>query len=163
MLPQLVTNDFCLKCKLCCRFVHRDSVWVPHLTNKDAEVLSKDPEAHHFISRQNTIEPVPMANKDIYICPLLTGENNKCRIYDSRPFECRLYPFLINRKEGAVFLAADINCPYVEERITLPEFKAYVNYLAETLTSPDWLPLLRKNPNIIHSYTGARNLIRLDI
>lgn len=163
MIAQFVTNDFCLKCKLCCRFVHRDSVWIPHLTDMDTAVLSKDGEARHFISRSRTIEPVPVPDSDVYVCPLFTVANNKCRIYASRPFECRLYPFLINRKEGTVFLAADVNCPFVEESLTLPEFKTYANYLAKQLTSPEMLPMLKNNPGIIHTYAGARNLIRLDV
>lgn len=163
MIAQFTTNDFCLKCKLCCRFVHRDSVWVPHLTDGDCAILSKDKEAHHFISRSKTIDPVPMADKDVYVCPLLTVANNKCRIYETRPFECLLYPFLINKKEGAVFLAVDVNCPYVEERITLPEFKTYVTYLVDQLNTPAMMQMLRDNPGIIHSYTGARVLVRLDV
>jgi Fe-S-cluster containining protein len=162
-MKQFVSSAFCLKCKLCCRFVHRDSVWIPHLTDQDISVLSKDTEAHHFISRQKTIDPVPMMDKDLYVCPLFTTANSKCRIYETRPFECLLYPFLINRKEGMPFLAVDINCPYVEERLGLPEFKSYVTYLTDLLTSPEWLAILRANPGIVHSYEGARNLVRLDI
>lgn len=163
MFKQFVTNNFCLKCRLCCRFVHWDSVWVPHLMETDIQRLSSDTEAHHFISKKKTIDPVPMRDKDLYACPLLTSENNKCRIYDKRPFECELYPFLINRKEGLVFLAVDINCPYVEERLGLPEFKTYVNYLFGILNSPAWLELLKKNPAVVHSYEGARCLMRLDV
>ncbi len=98
-----------------------------------------------------------------FACPFLNTENNKCKIYKNRPFECRLYPFLINKTDDKVFLAVDANCPYMEKEINSKRFKKHVKYLAGLLNGTDFKALLRKNPQLIHIYKDALNLAQIDI
>jgi Fe-S-cluster containining protein len=52
-----------------------------------------------------------------FICSFLNLNDNKCKIYARRPFECQLYPFLINLKGKRIILNLDLNCQYLKEKL----------------------------------------------
>lgn len=161
MIKQFVPQEACLACQGCCRFAQEDSVWVPALLNEEIENLLKDGFPPSLLSLNKKIRVVSFKNKDIYICALFNPEENKCKIYEQRPFECRIYPFLINRKGGKVFLAIDLQCPFVKEKINTQEFKAYAQYLADLIKTPQYSETLKNNPQIIQAYTEVLDLSEL--
>jgi Fe-S-cluster containining protein len=92
----------------------------------------------------------------------LNLKDNKCKIYFFRPFECQLYPFLINRNAGKAFLAVDLKCPFVKQRLETKEFKEYTKNLSGILNSPSLIKILKNNPQIIQAYPEALNLRELN-
>ncbi|MDO8489138.1 MAG: YkgJ family cysteine cluster protein, partial [Candidatus Omnitrophota bacterium] len=98
-----------------------------------------------------------------FICPFLSSQDNKCKIYDMRPFECQLYPFLINLRKGKVLLTVDLNCPYAYEKINSQEAKDYIIYLTNYLNSPKTLKVLKDNPQIIQAYEEVREIAELNL
>lgn len=139
-IKQLIPSEFCLECDGCCRFQSGDSVWFPRLLKKERVVLKYKNSA----------------------CSNL-GAGNKCKIYKKRPFDCALYPFLINRDtaSGKVFLSVHLSCPFVARNMKNEDFKEYTAYLAAFMKSWDFLKMLKNNPQIIQSYTEILNLVEL--
>jgi Fe-S-cluster containining protein len=86
---------------------------------------------------------------------------NKCRIYDFRPFECQLYPFLITQRGKKIILTVDLNCPYVKENVHTHEFKAYTEYLGAFLNSPAQISLLQDNPQLLQAYKDVLDVLEL--
>ena len=159
MMKQLVTQDFCLKCRGCCRFKEADSVWAPTVLDEEEKLIPT-----FAISSNKKIRALPSAEKiNNFICSFLNSQDNKCNIYEGRPFECRLYPFIINRKENKAFLALDLNCPFVKENIDSEGLKEYSRELAELLNSPRYKICFKDNPRIIQAYPEAANLIEINI
>jgi len=107
-LKQFIPSEFCLGCHSCCRFKDKESVWTPF-----------------------RIELTPY--KDYFVCPNLNLETNLCKVYSERPFDCRLYPFLLNSKLDKVFLSVHLNCPFIRENLNKKSFKDYVSYLKDSL------------------------------
>jgi len=162
MIKQFVPQEFCLKCRGCCRFKEADSVWSPCLLDEEIqELLDKKGIPIASISIDRRIQAVSGPNGLDFICPFLSSPDNKCRIYDMRPFECQLYPFLINLRKGKVLLTVDLNCPYVCEKINIPEIKEYISYLAGYLNAPEQLEMLESNPQIIQAYEEVREVAEL--
>lgn len=163
MIKQFVPQEFCLKCRSCCRFKESDSVWSPCLLDEEIQALldKKDiPLASISIDRR--IQPITNPGGQGFICPFLNSLDNKCGIYDLRPFECQLYPFLINLRNGKVLLTVDLNCPYVCEKINSREAKDYIAYLCGLLNSPERLKILKNNPQIIQAYEEVREVAELN-
>ncbi len=106
-----------------------------------------------------------MANpgQDNFCCSYLKLNGNKCRIYQSRPFECRLYPFLFDRKRGLYFLALDLNCAYVRQNRSAASFQEYIRSLTELLQNPEYQEILKKNPQLFQDYDGVLDLIELKV
>ncbi len=161
MINQLIPQGICLKCKGCCRFSHEDSVWAPSLLNEEIEALSKAGEACSLISSNKKIRVANFNRENIFICSLFNPEGNICKIYSARPFECQLYPFLLKHRDAKEFLAVDLNCPFVKDKIKSKEFAQYVKYLVGLLKSPQYTAILKNNPQVIQAYPEAEELNEL--
>ncbi|MDD5356450.1 MAG: YkgJ family cysteine cluster protein [Candidatus Omnitrophica bacterium] len=167
-LKQLVPESFCLSCDVCCRFSEGYTVWSPlfteaeikHLVNKDilppSIFTSPRPEAdgnkvkhEHRTRRINLV-----AYKDYFICPCFRPEDKKCRIYEDRPFECRLYPFLLVNRGGKFYMAQDTKCPYLRSA-QQEEIDSYVNYLQEALQADEARMFLKNSPQLFADYPAA--------
>ncbi len=152
MLNQFIPEEICLKCQGCCRFAEEDSVW---------PVKVSENEKRRLDLKNNFIPLIPA--KEEFICSFFMPKENKCKIYPRRPFECRLYPFLINRRGKKAFLALDLNCPFARENLNKPEFKKYVKYLSCILSKPPYAGMLKNNPRLIQQYEGVLNLAKLKL
>jgi len=163
MIKQFVPEEFCLKCLGCCRFKEMDSVWSPCLLDEEMQgLLDKDiPPA--LISLDRRLRPIPNPGKEGFICPFLNPSDNRCRIYQMRPFECQLYPFLLCLRNKKACITVDLNCPYVKEKINSPEFKQYSEYLSAYLNAPEQIRLLKDNPQILQAYEEALGILELEI
>lgn len=138
MIKQFIPSKVCLACFGCCRFAEKGSVWNPP-----------------------NIKLVPGKGQSNFLCSFLNPKNNKCRIYPHRPFDCRLYPFLICRRGKKVFLSADLNCPYLEKHLESGEVKKYVVSLLNFLNSKKFLKVLKDNPQIAQEYPGLTDIAEI--
>ena len=163
MIRQIVPNEVCLKCRGCCRFSEPETSWSPILLDEEIVRLMGKNYPPSVISPTKKIRPVPDRQSDRFLCAFLDAEDNKCKIYDFRPLDCSLYPFMLNRKNRKVFLACDLRCPFVEENLEKEEFRAYARYLSDLLNTPASCDLLRKNPQIVQEYEGLLDLSEIKI
>jgi len=166
-LPQLVPSEFCLRCDVCCRFSELYTVWSPlftkseikHLVDKDILppllfTLSENNLPNSKTSLHKTQRIDLVAHKDYFICPCFNPSDNKCKIYDNRPFECALYPFLLVCKDKKSFLAVDKKCPYVEN-LSQDEIKSYSDHLKKELNKKAHKSFLESNPELFADYPAA--------
>lgn len=93
-----------------------------------------------------------------YLCCFLNKSTNKCRIYHSRPFECALYPFLLNSRAGRIYLSLDRNCPAVQEFSSTEQFAAYTRALLDFLRSPSCRAIFANNPGYVQTYEGVADI-----
>ena len=164
MIRQFVPEEFCLKCQGCCRFSQINSVWSPCLLDEEIQaLLDKEGIPPVSVSIDRRIQPVPILGKEGFVCPLLDISDNKCKIYHLHPFECQIYPFLINVRKDKVLLTVDLNCPYAASKIDSQEAKDYILYLASFLNSPKQLRMLKDNPQLIQAYEEVREVAELNL
>lgn len=142
---QFVPKSACLVCLGCCRFRERKSIWRPHFLKSEKQAIKK-------------ISLKAGPGEGNFFCSFLNPETNKCSIYHMRLFECRLYPFLIRRKNKKIFLAVHLNCPHIGKKLAGNKFKEYAAYLAKILKSKEFLKILKDNPQIAQAYEDTRNL-----
>jgi len=162
MIRQFVPQEFCLKCRSCCRFKEANSAWSPCLLDEEIQgLVDRAGIPAVSISADRRIQPIADPGAGGFICPFLNNADNKCLIYDQRPFECQLYPFLINLRKGKVLLTVDLNCPYVLERMDSPEMREYIIYISSYLNSPKQLKMLKDNPQVIQAYEEVREVAEL--
>lgn len=163
MIKQFVPQEICLKCLGCCRFKEPDSVWLPCLLDEEIQDLLDKKIPPAAISMDNKIQPIPHPAGDGFICGFFDAQNNKCRIYDFRPFECQLYPFLLNLRGKKIILTADLNCPYIKENLNSKAFEEYIDYLTPFLNSPAQIKMLKNNPQLLKTYENIAEIIELNI
>lgn len=163
MIKQIIPREVCLSCQGCCRFSQHETSWSPILLNEEIRQLLECNYPPSLISPTKRIRAVPDPKSDRFLCAFLSPQDNTCKIYSARPLDCRLYPFMINRKGEKVFLACDLRCPFVKEHLEVGEFKEYIQYLNDFLNSPSALNLLRNNSQIIQEYEGLLDLEEIKI
>jgi len=163
VIKQFIPSRVCVKCQGCCRFIEADSVWRPLLLENEAKTLVKNKESAHCITQDKRICLFPYKNQDIFYCAFFDACKNKCKIYLKRPFDCQLYPFLINRRDKKVFLSVDLNCPFINESIESKSFQKYASYLAKLLTSKKYRSILKNNPQVIQCYPEVKDIAELDL
>ena len=126
MQLELIDSNFCLKCKGCCRFITKDSIFRPS--------VSRSFEIRHNIQRDD-LKKIKLTKKgDLFYCPLLDIDTNKCKVYTQRPLDCKLYPFLLLNIENKVYLGLDKNCSFYKENKDFLESK--VKELRDFLKTP---------------------------
>jgi len=163
-LKQFVPQEVCLKCLGCCRFSELNSAWLPCLLEEEIQgLVDRKGIPAATISLEKKIVPIVREGKEGFFCPFLGTEDNKCRIYNLRPFECQLYPFLINLRDKKIILTVDLNCPYISEKINSPEFKSYVQYLNEFLNAPAQIKILKDNPQVLQAYEEVAEIIEIKL
>ena len=164
VIKQFVPQEFCLKCRGCCRFKEINSVWSPCLLDVEIqELLDKEGIPAVSISVDRRIQPIPIPGAEGFVCPLLESRDNKCKIYQQRPFECQLYPFLINLRKDKLLLTVDLNCPYIASEINSQAAKDYIVYLSNFLNSPGQLKMLKDNLQVIQAYEEVREVAELNL
>ncbi len=163
MIRQLIPEKFCLKCLGCCRFAQAESIWSPNLLEEDIREFLKNRIPPLLISDNQKIRLTYDQKQNNFVCSLLDLTDNQCKVYAFRPFECQLYPFLLNRRKNQVFLAVDLRCPFAKEKQKSRIFKEYVQYLTVFLNNPGLLKALKNNPRTIQSYDQVIDLIALNI
>lgn len=162
MIKQIIPQEYCLKCKGCCRFAQMDSVWSPCLLEEEIQDFLDKKIPPAAISREHKLLLIPNPKEEGYLCPFSDSSNNKCKIYSFRPFECQLYPFLINLRRGKIILTVNLNCPYIGENLKTPQLEEYIEYLTSYLNSPNQLELIKSNPQFLQAYEDVLEVVELN-
>jgi Fe-S-cluster containining protein len=149
-IEQLIPDGYCMRCRGCCRFSRRQGPWLVHLLDAEKGLRDKIGIVEHAVK-----EEAP------FRCSSLDADTNACAIYGFRPFECRLYPFVLNRKDSRFFLSVDRNCPYVKEQEHSETFTAYAARLAVWLRKAETRTLLRENSAIFQPYPDVCDIAEL--
>jgi Fe-S-cluster containining protein len=146
-LKQFIPTDFCLKCKGCCRFSSIKTVWSPKLLEEEKKPFKNRP-----------LKLRPYWKDGNFICSFLEPLGNRCQIYPERPFECQLYPFLINLENNKIFLAVDLNCSFIAKNFNNRKFQGYKRYLVKKFKTKKAKELLRGNYGFAQEYNGVLNI-----
>ena len=159
ILKQFVPSNVCLQCDGCCRFKEKKSSWRPRMTSEEikqavnkglaAEILSKE-----IFSQDGRIKTVSCGSE--YRCSFFHPEDHTCGIYQARPFECQLYPFVLTRDTDGAGVYVHLNCPFVQQKHDSEDFERYVKYLKEFFAHQQVLDFLKRNPSLIGDYAAYR-------
>ncbi len=148
-LTQFVPTQVCLSCDGCCRFQDEKSIWRPQAAPEEAKPLTKD------IASDGRLKTGCVHGEEQ--CVFFNRDDRACRIYPTRPFECRLYPFVLYKKDKAIVVAAHRSCPYVQEKGAGSEAAEYIEYLRKYFQQPDVEAFLRNNSALATDYSEYKN------
>lgn len=162
-LPQFVDQEYCLSCRGCCHFDTSKSDWRPkwsmsernhHLSFvkvKNSEVSSPlNVDAKGFIQTR----PSDKSKHCRHHCYHLESSSHHCQIYNQRPFDCQLYPFLLRKKNNKRYISVHQACPFVIDHAEDERITAYTKILLEYLQREDIRKFLSWNDEIFHEYSS---------
>lgn len=160
-MKQIVHHEQCKRCGECCRFREDRQDFAPIFTVEELDAIRhvrEDlPEFMPFKATDNIFQiRLKKAEKPTpyypYVCPFLDEEAYRCTIYDVRPFDCRVWPFIVLRvkETGEVLLAHFTESACLALAEAQPkDFSAYEAYMEQMVSSEAFLAFLRKYPQLI--------------
>lgn len=160
MIPrfkQFVPSQVCLSCDGCCRFKEETSAWRPKIGQEEVREGIKNGLAEGIFSEAvdlKTRHIKTMSCQDGYGCSFFNPTDNTCRIYQHRPFECQLYPFLLTKRDNRMAVAVHHLCPFIQEKYQTAEYTVYVDYLKEFFQHQEVLAFLKRHEAIGGDYSG---------
>ena len=91
----------CQHCRECCKFAADETYFGPLFTQDEIKGLDKSLFKQYKNSKNVfQIQLVKSKKEDCYVCPLLDEASHLCTIYEKRPFDCKIWPFLFMRDKN---------------------------------------------------------------
>ncbi len=151
-LPQLVPQKVCLSCDGCCKFKEQDSAWHPKVAQEETkgqgsatDILTRE------LDKEHCIKAITCGGQ--FRCTFFHAEDHICHIYEYRPFECRLYPFLLTQKGNSPAISAHLSCPYIQETWQNEEFKSHVEELQKYFQIQEVREFIQRNLEMVRDYS----------
>lgn len=95
MLKNILSGESCAKCQLCCIFDKYDIWETPTVNDELCEKIKKEYPEVEFIEKSDggrILKCIP--DGELFNCPLL-DKSSGCKLGDSKPFDCRIWPYRI--------------------------------------------------------------------
>jgi Fe-S-cluster containining protein len=163
MLPQPVPSHVCLTCEVCCRFPEADSFLRPYFAEEEiTRAVALGIDSSHFPNAKGAqIALVPHPSGEGFVCPAFEVETSRCRIYQQRPLDCRLYPYAMmwdSAKDQAV-LGWDSKCPFM---VNAPHraITSAAEPIAELLEQDETVCTVAQHPRLVGPYQDDVSIIR---
>ncbi|MDX1410716.1 MAG: YkgJ family cysteine cluster protein [Nitrospirales bacterium] len=163
-----------MNCDVCCRFPEQDSSFRPFFTESEIQqAIASGIDASYFSdSAGSQIKAVPNPFGEGYLCPAFDPETSHCRIYDVRPVDCQIYPFVMMWDKGrrVVHLGWDTKCPFLSDQsltaqkntinpnsaprsYPLPEnLNPFTQTMAERIESSEMIRTLSSTPQLVMDF-----------
>jgi Fe-S-cluster containining protein len=156
-LKQFVPSLVCLSCDGCCRFQEENSPWRPKVgRGEEADFkagLALRPGKEKVLDHGAYVTAA--RDGDVFRCRFLDRAANICGIYPGRPFECRLYPFLLVKSSERFLVALHLSCPFAQQYYGKREMDDYIAYLKKFFSQPSVTEFLRNNRMLFSDYSRA--------
>jgi len=153
-LRQLVPSSVCLKCDVCCRYPQRITPYTPYFFSEEAKKAMAEGGEFSAIGKVIDTKPFPLFHRDCYICQFFDPQNNACKIYTLRPFDCQLYPFMVTYDKDfkSIILVLDTKCPYLLNKLKTKETRSYIDYLVSIFEDQNMVEEINTNKNFISEF-----------
>lgn len=163
-MKQIVKHEQCQRCRECCRFRADRQYFAPLFTKEEIEQIRQiRTELPEFVpyNEDRTVFQIKLNPAQIedpiyqYVCPFLDEVNYACTIYDARPFDCRVWPFIVMREAGRTILAHFTGevCLALDE-VEQSDFETYRDYFAALVTSEKFLAFVKAYPDLVWQHTS---------
>ncbi len=156
-LYQIIPNDVCLSCDVCCRFLEADSQLAPIFTEKEKQQAishGADPTLFQLQSDGKSSQIKLKPYKHYYLCPFFDPKTNECTIYTYRPLDCQLYPFALmyNQDKTKVVLGVDMLCPFSETQYETTTFQQHLQLVINYIETEEISDMIAQTWSLIGEY-----------
>lgn len=157
-LKPFVQSSTCLSCEGCCRFESVNSDWRAKAGQCEAEKIRSqvDEVTEDFpvgkIADGGYLKVTPC--EALFRCVFFNPEDHSCAVYQDRPFECRLYPFVLTRQGERLSVSVHLACPEVQLVRSTDFFEQYLAELETYFQQPMVRSFLAGNLHLFGKYHG---------
>lgn len=115
MLSKILKTEDCKCCKKCCKFFLDEDWDIPLLTESEKNLHEFNPNIVYSHSKLWKINILGLNNEIKTSCPFL-DESIGCILSDNKPFECKIWPFHIMKRNGnELLITLSKECPIINK------------------------------------------------
>ena len=155
MFSNITNSDFCLKCSGCCVFSEDEKVLSPYFSKKEASFIDKNKLEKRDSLRQAKVFKVRKGAEDFYKCAFFELSSHKCKIYNKRPIDCVIWPFVVGwdkkGKDVYIWIVNKDICPLALSINTIKR-KKVIDDLVDFLSSTRFFEEIRNKERKIWPY-----------
>lgn len=157
MLSKILSREECAKCRICCEF-DDDDLWETPIIYDDVieKVLDINPAQEFSVAEfnGNKLRLLKLQKeKDIYTCSMLDKSKGCMLGSENKPFDCKIWPLRVMKKDGKTVIALSPVCPVVAAK-PIEDIKCAAKDLAELIFSQ-----ARIHPEIVKDYIEGYKIL----
>lgn len=132
MLSDVLDKETCKNCRFCCEFEKADEWEIPIVSKNVAEHLKNKGVKVVKVNENYTFD-LEFEGKEIKKCPFLS-ENGCVLDEENKPFDCKIWPLRVMKKDNKIYLTLAKTCPAFEKddekiiKLSLKLFEKISNY-----------------------------------
>lgn len=150
MLKNILSPADCADCRICCVFDRYDLWETPVIPKEMKENLEElDPSVRFIEKGEGFLFRMNPDEEGLYYCPMLTETG--CSLRDSKPFECKIWPYRVMDMGGTLVIGVASICPTMYNK----KLSALVNELKENGLAERIFAEAEKYPDIIKPYSES--------
>lgn len=124
MLKKFLSSETCAQCRICCGFDDEDLWEVPVVSPELKAELEKEYPHIEYVPYENSYKFNMIKSPDgLYYCPMLSEKG--CILKDSKPFDCKIWPFRVMSLNGSLVITLSPVCPSLSAK-PLNELHAFL-------------------------------------
>lgn len=155
MLKNILSSTDCAACRICCVFDRYDLWETPSIPAAMKEALEDLDPSVEFISKGNSYRfKMAEDSEGLYCCPMLTETG--CKLGDSKPMECRIWPFRLMRLGDSLVIAMASICPTMYKKSLKRLIDELDNGLADIIYAEG-----EKFPEMIKEYSEGYPILKV--
>ena len=155
MLKDILSPSDCAKCRVCCVFDHYDLWESPIIPDEMKKSLSElDPELEFIPRNDSWVFNMNGLDDGLYYCPMLTDTG--CRLGDSKPFDCRIWPYRVMNFRGRFVITIASICPVMYKKPLNALIAELDGGLANIIFAE-----AENNPDIIKEYDNSYPILKV--
>lgn len=120
MLSKILSREECSKCKICCEFDDEDIWETPVIYNDSIESVLKINPSQEFLETDfngRKLRVLKLKKEDdIYPCTMLDRSKGCMLGSEHKPFDCKIWPLRVMRKDGKTVIVLSPVCPVVAKK-----------------------------------------------
>ena len=113
MLKKILSGESCAKCRVCCVFDKSDQWEIPLISRELADYLEKNVKTGYTLKpyKNSFVFDMKYDGDGLSRCPMLTEKG--CLLGDSKPFDCRIWPFRVMKLDELLAITVSPVCDSV--------------------------------------------------
>lgn len=145
MLTEILSRESCAECKVCCVFDREDCWEMPLIKPDLAAAIEKDYPGVKMKKTGvcNVFEP-DFGEDGLASCPMLTEKG--CKLGENKPFDCRIWPFRIMKRDKLLLLTLSPVCETVSN-LPVSKISEFAGKISDKIFEE-----AKSNPEMIKDY-----------
>lgn len=149
MLRNILSENQCGKCRVCCGFVESDKWEIPLIFREFKEEIEQKLGISLKKQGNEYVMPMEFDGENVVFCPALS--ENGCTLGELKPFDCAIWPFRVNSLKDLLVITVSPVCKSVSD---LP-LSRLCEFLREDGFAEKLFAAAKRHPDMIKPYIGG--------